>query len=200
VTICFIGHLQCSTNVFRDSLLTQMLHKLITDTLADKRSGMLRCFSNRCMCITSVQSSVWSDMLEELRFAVRCHGSAKKPKLRRHCSKCGLDGGTCPGTDAAAAGEPSPNGVLLAQSASTVSTVPRPSIVDDRLLHYRRSARLDCDYAVDRRRTSIRCAEFDYTDRRPSGTSELRQDAVKTPDRFRDSPVVDSLAPNFAKV
>ena len=27
-------------------------------------------------------------MLEELRFAVRCHGSTKKPALRRHCSKC----------------------------------------------------------------------------------------------------------------
>ena len=27
-------------------------------------------------------------MLEELRFAVRCHGSTKKPALRRQCSKC----------------------------------------------------------------------------------------------------------------
>jgi len=139
-------------------------------------------------------------MLEELRFAVRCHGSAKKPKMRRHCSKCGIDGGNCPaGTDAAVAGEPSPNGVLLAQSAAAVSTVPRPSMNDD-WLHYRRSARLDCDYAVDRRRTSMRCADFDYTDRRPSGTSELRQDAVRTPDRFRDCAVADNLARNFAKV
>jgi len=140
-------------------------------------------------------------MLEELRFAVRCHGSAKKPKLRRHCSKCGgVDGTSCPGTDGAVPGEPSPNGVLLAQSApAAVSTVPRPSVTDDRL-HYRRSARLDCDYTVDRRRTSMRCADFDYTDRRPSGTSELRQDSIKTPDRFRDCAVADSLARNFAKV
>ena len=34
------------------------------------------------------QQSIWSEMLEELRFAVRCHGSTKKPALRRHCSKC----------------------------------------------------------------------------------------------------------------
>ena len=27
-------------------------------------------------------------MLEELRFAIRCHGSTKKPALRRECSKC----------------------------------------------------------------------------------------------------------------
>ncbi|KAK2148219.1 hypothetical protein LSH36_509g01014 [Paralvinella palmiformis] len=27
-------------------------------------------------------------MLEELRFAVRCHGSTKKPALKRQCSKC----------------------------------------------------------------------------------------------------------------
>ena len=27
-------------------------------------------------------------MLDELRFAIRCHGSTKKPALRRHCQKC----------------------------------------------------------------------------------------------------------------
>ena len=26
--------------------------------------------------------------MEELRFAIRCHGSAKKPALKRQCSKC----------------------------------------------------------------------------------------------------------------
>lgn len=137
-------------------------------------------------------------MMEELRFAIRCHGSAKKPKLRRHCSQCGLHGENSPGHGGAVASEPSPNGVLLAQSAAGL-TVPRPSIADDRL-HYRRSARLDCDYAVDQRRTSMRCVDLDYTDRRFSGTSELRQDAGTTPDRFRDSAIADSLARSFAKV
>jgi len=138
------------------------------------------------------------DMIEELRFAIRCHGSAKKPKLRRHCSQCGLHGGSSPVPDAAVAGDPSPNGVLLAQSAAA-STVPRPSVTDDRL-HYRRSARVDCDYAVDRRRTSMRSADLDYADRRQSGTSELRHDIAKTPDRFRDSTLADSLARSYAKV
>lgn len=144
------------------------------------------------------QSSVWSDMIQELRFAIRCHGSAKKPKLRRHCSQCGLHGGSSPGPGAAVPGEPSPNGILLPQSAAG-STVPRPS-VDDRL-HYRRSARVDCDYAVDRRRTSMRCAELDYADRRYSGASEVRQDVGKTADRLRDVAAADSLqARSYAKV
>ena len=144
------------------------------------------------------KSSIWSDMMEELRFAIRCHGSAKKPKLRRRCSQCGLHNDSCPVPDATIAGEPSLNGVLLAQSGGG-STVPRPSLTDDRL-HYRRSARVDCDYAVDRRRTSMRCVDLDYTDRRASNTSELRQDAGKITDRFRDSTVADSLTRSFAKV
>ena len=134
-------------------------------------------------------------MMEELRFAVRCHGSTKKPKLRRHCSQCGgLDGGgggtgSCAGSGAAAAGEPSLNGVLLAQS-----TTPRPSVTDDRL-HYRRSARVDCDYAaVDRRRTSMRSVDVDYAERRQSaGTGD------RTLFGYRDT-VADSLARSFAKV
>lgn len=147
-------------------------------------------------------SSVWSDMMEELRFAVRCHGSTKKPKLRRHCSQCGSDDGSCTGPGVGAAGlvgEPSPNGVLLAQSAAVGSTVRRPSVVDDARLHYRRSARVDCDYTVDRRRSSMRCAsDLDYADRRPSATSELRQE--KTSDRYGESVVPDSLARSFVKV
>ena len=136
-------------------------------------------------------------MVEELRFAVRCHGSANKPKLRRHCSQCGgLDGGAGfpGGSGVAPAGEPSPNGVLLAET-----TVRRPSVTDDRL-HYRRSARVDCDYAVDRRRTSMRSIDVDYADRRPSGdrTPGRHRDSV-TPGRHRDS-VADSLARSFAKV
>ena len=130
-------------------------------------------------------------MMEELRFAIRCHGSAKKPKLRRHCSQCGLHGGGSSSPGAAVAGEPSLNGVLLAQSAGA-STVPRPSVGDE-WLHYRRSARVDCDYAVDRRRASMRFADLDCTDRRLSGTtSELRQDAA--------GKTSDNLARSFAKV
>ena len=34
------------------------------------------------------QQSLWSEMLEELRFAIRCHGSTKRPALKRKCSKC----------------------------------------------------------------------------------------------------------------
>ena len=146
--------------------------------------------------------------MQELRFAVRCHGSAKKPKLRRQCSQCsgGLDAGAAsPGSSvhagavaAAVHGEPSPNGVLLgsAQSTGAVPAPRRPSGADDRL-HYRRSARVDCDYAVDRRRTSMRSVpDVDYADRRPSsGTDRTPPPAG----RLRD-PVVDSLARSFAKV
>ena len=46
-------------------------------------------------------------MLEELRFAVRCHGSTKKPALRRHCSKCAR---YCPSEHCAVE---SPNGIVL---------------------------------------------------------------------------------------
>ena len=40
------------------------------------------------MCGHSLQQSLWSEMMEELRFAIRCHGSTKKPAMRRQCSKC----------------------------------------------------------------------------------------------------------------
>lgn len=39
-------------------------------------------------CTCCVQRSLWTEICEELRFAVRCHGSARKPALRRTCSKC----------------------------------------------------------------------------------------------------------------
>lgn len=32
--------------------------------------------------------SLCSEMAEELRFAMRCHGSRQKPALRRSCSRC----------------------------------------------------------------------------------------------------------------
>lgn len=34
-----------------------------------------------------LQQSVCAEMADELRFAVRCHGS-QKPRFKRHCSKC----------------------------------------------------------------------------------------------------------------
>ncbi|EEB18839.1 glutamate receptor, ionotropic kainate 2 precursor, putative [Pediculus humanus corporis] len=34
------------------------------------------------------QQSLCSEMAEELRFAMRCHGSKQKPALRRSCAKC----------------------------------------------------------------------------------------------------------------
>lgn len=41
------------------------------------------------LCPLSVlQRSLCSEMAQELRFAVRCIGSSKKPRFKRRCSKC----------------------------------------------------------------------------------------------------------------
>lgn len=34
------------------------------------------------------RQSLCSEMAEELRFAMRCHGSRQRPALRRSCSRC----------------------------------------------------------------------------------------------------------------
>lgn len=34
------------------------------------------------------RQSLCSEMAEELRFAVRCHGSRQRPALRRSCNRC----------------------------------------------------------------------------------------------------------------
>lgn len=34
------------------------------------------------------RQSLCSEMAEELRFAVRCHGSRQRPALRRSCTRC----------------------------------------------------------------------------------------------------------------
>ncbi|CAB0002471.1 unnamed protein product, partial [Nesidiocoris tenuis] len=34
------------------------------------------------------QQSLCSEMAEELRFAVRCHGSRQRPALKRNCTRC----------------------------------------------------------------------------------------------------------------
>ena len=34
------------------------------------------------------RQSLCSEMAEELRFAVRCHGSRQRPALKRNCTKC----------------------------------------------------------------------------------------------------------------
>ena len=38
--------------------------------------------------ITILQQSLCSEMAEELRFAVRCHGSRQRPALKRSCTRC----------------------------------------------------------------------------------------------------------------
>ena len=63
------------------------------------------------------QQSLWSEMIEELRFAIRCHGSTKKPALRRHCSKCTRYG---PSDHCAVE---SPNGVVLKEIESSNHTM-----------------------------------------------------------------------------
>jgi hypothetical protein len=35
-----------------------------------------------------LQQSLCSEMAEELRFAVRCHGSRQRPALKRTCTRC----------------------------------------------------------------------------------------------------------------
>lgn len=34
------------------------------------------------------RQSLCSEMAEELRFAIRCHGSRQRPALKRNCIKC----------------------------------------------------------------------------------------------------------------
>ncbi|XP_060072907.1 glutamate receptor ionotropic, kainate 2-like [Ylistrum balloti] len=56
------------------------------------------------------RQSICSEMAEELRFAVRCHGSSKKPKFKRTCAKCKKRHIThCPLTEVQV---DSPNGML----------------------------------------------------------------------------------------
>lgn len=38
--------------------------------------------------INVLQQSLCSEMAEELRFAVRCHGSRQRPALKRTCTRC----------------------------------------------------------------------------------------------------------------
>ncbi|KAF4528382.1 hypothetical protein B566_EDAN017002 [Ephemera danica] len=41
-----------------------------------------------CGLALAIIQSLCSEMAEELRFAVRCHGSRQRPALRRNCSRC----------------------------------------------------------------------------------------------------------------
>ena len=45
------------------------------------------------------RQSLCSEMAEELRFAMRCHGSRQKPALRRSCSRCSPEGTYVPAVD-----------------------------------------------------------------------------------------------------
>lgn len=40
------------------------------------------------MYLKTLQQSLCSEMAEELRFAVRCHGSRQRPALKRSCTRC----------------------------------------------------------------------------------------------------------------
>lgn len=45
----------------------------------------LQCFGS---FLFFLQRSLCSEMAQELRFAVKCVGSSRKPKFKRRCSKC----------------------------------------------------------------------------------------------------------------
>ena len=49
------------------------------------------CWNSRKNAMNDRQS-LCSEMAEELRFAMRCHGSRQKPALRRSCSRCSPEG------------------------------------------------------------------------------------------------------------
>ena len=76
--------------------------------------------------------------MEELRFAIRCHGSTKKPALRRQCSKCLHHPADSCVVD-------SPNGIILKELRK--SPVPPPNNetqfrynIDDTYSDYRDSS------------------------------------------------------------
>ncbi len=74
------------------------------------------------MCVSLLgcgfQQSVWSEMWEELRFAIRCHGSSKKPALKRQCSKCMHHPGDSCAVD-------SPNGIIHLREVKRSPVPPR---------------------------------------------------------------------------
>ncbi|XP_042867558.1 glutamate receptor ionotropic, kainate 2-like [Penaeus japonicus] len=69
------------------------------------------CWNSRKNAQTDRQQSLCSEMAEELRFAMRCHGSRQRPALKRNCSRC------TPGTTyvPAATDLPQANGVSALQ-------------------------------------------------------------------------------------
>jgi len=56
------------------------------------------CWNSRKNAMNDRQS-LCSEMAEELRFAMRCHGSRQKPALRRSCSRCSPEGTYVPALD-----------------------------------------------------------------------------------------------------
>ncbi|XP_074662536.1 glutamate receptor ionotropic, kainate 2-like [Tubulanus polymorphus] len=68
-------------------------HNAQTDRLCSKH-----------LTLKGKKQSLCSEMAEELRFAIRCHGSTTRPAFRRQCSKCS--------TSAAELPVDSPNGVI----------------------------------------------------------------------------------------
>lgn len=158
----------------------------------------------------NAQNSVWSDMMEELRFAIRCHGSTKKPRLRRRCSQCAVHhsaigtAGTLPPASASGleynagpvvpsaggADGSSPNGLLF---QSTSSGGLQSSLTDD-VIHRRRTGvpRDQRDVTGDgyytatnnRYSTATACGDITALDQRTDVTNDYYRDI--TNERFRN--------------
>jgi len=146
-------------------------------------------------------------MMEELRFAIRCHGSTKKPRLRRRCSQCaaahhpagsaghGLDSNSGAVVPAAVCSDrSSPNGLLVFQSTSSGGGGLQPAMADD-VIHRRRTnlsrdqrdVNSDGYYASTNSRysTTASCGDVTVvTDQRSDVTNEYYRDV--TNERFRN--------------
>ena len=81
-------------------------------------------------------------MIEELRFAIRCHGSTKKPRLRRRCSQCAAHSATFAGPVPPAPVNPPPPGPFYERPAASnglLTYQPAPYAAADEILHRRRA-------------------------------------------------------------
>ena len=59
-----------------------------TNQLTNPFVWLVDCIAHSLCPPRVLQRTVCSEMAQELRFAVRCIGSSKKPRFKRHCSKC----------------------------------------------------------------------------------------------------------------
>ncbi|KAK4306093.1 hypothetical protein Pmani_022070 [Petrolisthes manimaculis] len=71
-----------------------------------------------------MQQSLCSEMAEELRFAMKCHGSRQRPALKRNCSRCTPGTTYVPATTTTTTDLPQANGVsAFFVSPSTCSSL-----------------------------------------------------------------------------